>query len=100
MPKLAGEHVQVMVDGYDITGDSNHISINEDRDVFDVTVFGDKAHRFAPGQRMMSVRHAGFMNSGEAGSHPVLKGVDVDGLCSVYVGENAEPRWAIRSSVY
>ncbi len=91
MAKLAGEHVQVLVDGYDITGDSNHVSINEDRDVFDVTVFGDKAHRFAPGQRMMAVQHAGFMNSGEAGSHPVLKGVDVDGLFSAYVGKNAEP---------
>ncbi len=91
MAKLAGEHIQVLVDGYDITGDSNHLSINEDRDVFDVTVFGDKAHRFAPGQRMMAVQHAGFMNSGEARSHPALKGVDVDGLFSVYVGENAEP---------
>ncbi|MCY4073049.1 MAG: fibronectin type III domain-containing protein [Chloroflexi bacterium] len=91
MPKLAGEHVQVLVNGYDITGDSNQISINEDRDVFDVTVFGEKAHKFAPGQRMMAVQHAGFMNSGQAGSHPALKGVDVDGLFSVYVGENAEP---------
>ncbi|MDE2819219.1 MAG: fibronectin type III domain-containing protein [Chloroflexota bacterium] len=91
MPKLSGDHVQALVDGYDITGDSNQISINEDCDVFDVTVFGDKAHKFAPGQRMMAVRHAGFMNSGEAGSHPALKGLDVDGLFSVYVGENAEP---------
>ncbi|MCY4021364.1 MAG: fibronectin type III domain-containing protein [Chloroflexi bacterium] len=91
MPKLAGEHVQILVDGYDITGDSNHVSINEDRDVFDVTVFGDKAHRFVPGQRMMAVQHAGFMNSDEARSHPALKGVDVDGMFSVYVGENAEP---------
>ena len=91
MSKLAGEHVKVLVDGYDITGDSNHVSINEDRDVFDVTVFGDKAHRFLPGQRMMAVQHAGFMNSGEAGSHPALKGVEVDGLFSVYVGKNAEP---------
>ena len=91
MPKLAGKHVQVLVDGYDITGDGNQISINEDRDVFDVTVFGDKAHSFAPGQRVMAVQHAGFMNSGEAGSHPALKGVDIDGLFSVYVGENAEP---------
>ena len=92
MPKLAGDHVQVLVDGYDVTGDSNRISINDNRDLFDVTAFGDEAHKFISGQRMMAVQHAGFMNSGEAGSHPVLKGADVDGLFSVYLGENAEPR--------
>ena len=91
MPKLAGKHVQVLVDGYDITGDSNRISINEDREVFDVTAFRDEVRKFIPGQRMMAVQHAGFMNSGEAGSHPALKGVDIDGLFSVYMGENAEP---------
>ena len=92
MPKLAGDHVQVLVDGYDITGDSNRVSINDSRDLFDVTAFGDEVHKFIPGQRMMAVQHAGFMNSGEAGSHPVLNGADVDGLFSVYVGENTEPR--------
>ena len=91
MAKLAGEHVQVLVDGYDITGDSNHVSINEDRDVFDITAFRDKVRKFVSGQRMMAVQHAGFMNSGEAGSHPALKGADLAGLFSVYVRENAEP---------
>ena len=91
MSKLAGDHVQVLVGGYDITGDSNRVSINDSRDLFDVTAFGDEAHKFISGQRMMAVQHAGFMNSGEAGSHPVLQGADVDGLFSVYVGENAEP---------
>ena len=92
MPKLAGDHVQVLVDGYELTGDSNRISINDSRDLFDVTAFGDEAHKFLAGQRMMAVQHAGFMNSGEAGSHPVLQGADVDGLFSLYVGENAAPR--------
>ncbi len=92
MSKLTGDHVQVLVDGYDITGDSNHVSINEDRDVFDITAFRDKVRKFVPGQRMMAVQHAGFMNSGEAGSHPALKGADLAGLFSVYVRENAEPK--------
>ena len=92
MSKLAGNHVQVLVDGYELTGDSNHISINEDRDVFDITAFEDEVRKFTPGQRMMAVQHAGFMNRREARSHPVLKGANVDGLFSVYVGENAEPR--------
>ena len=91
MPKLAGDHVQVLVDGYELTGDSNRISINDSRDLFDITAFGDEAHKFSPGQRMMALQHAGFMNSGEAGSHPVLQGAAVDGLFSLYLGENAEP---------
>ena len=91
MPKLAGDHVQVLVDGYELTGDSNRISINDSRDLFDITAFGDAAHKFSPGQRMMALQHAGFMNSAEGGSHPVLQGADVDGLFSLYLGENAEP---------
>ena len=63
MAKLAGDHVQVLVDGYELTGDSNRISIDEGRDLFDITAFGDEAHKFSPGQRMMALQHAGFMNS-------------------------------------
>ena len=91
MPKLAGDHVQILVGGYELTGDSNRIDIHDSRDLFDVTAFGDEVHQFLPGQRMMAVQHAGFMNSGRARSHPILKGVDVDGLFSVYVGQNAAP---------
>ena len=91
MPKLAGDHVQVLVDGYELTGDSNRISINDSRDLFDITAFGDAAHKFSPGQRMMALQHAGFMNSADAGSHPVLQGAAVDGLFSLYLGENAAP---------
>ena len=91
MPKLAGDHVQVLVDGYELTGDSNRVSINEARDLFDITAFGDEAHKFSPGQRMMALQHAGFMNSAEAGSHPVLQGAAVDGLFSLYLGQNAAP---------
>ena len=91
MPKLAGDHVQVLVDGYELTGDSNRISIDEGRDLFDITAFGDEAHKFSPGQRMMALQHAGFMNSAEGGSHPALQGAAVDGLFSLYLGQNAAP---------
>ena len=91
MTKLAGDHVRVLVDGYELSGDSNRISINDSRDLFDVTTFGDEVHKFIPGQRLMALRHAGFMNSADAGSHPVLQGADVDGLFSVYIGQNTEP---------
>ena len=91
MPKLAGDHVQVLVDGYELTGDSNRISINEARDLFDITAFGDEVHKFSPGQRMMALQHAGFMNSDAGGSHPALQGTAVDGLFSLYLGQNAAP---------
>ena len=91
MAKLAGDHVQVLVDGYELTGDSNRISINDSRDLFDVTTFGDEAHKFSPGQRVMALQHAGFMNSADGGSHPVLQGAAVDGLFSLYLGQNAAP---------
>ncbi len=41
MPKPAGDHVQVLVNGYELTGDSNRISIHESRDLFDITASGD-----------------------------------------------------------
>lgn len=91
MPKLAGDHVQVLVDGYELTGDSNRISINDSRDLFDITVFGDEVHKFSPGQRLMALQHAGFMNSDDGGSHPALQGAAVDGLFSLYLGQNAAP---------
>ena len=91
MPKLAGDHVQVLVDGYELTGDSNRVSIDEARDLFDITAFGDEVQKFSPGQRMMALQHAGFMNSAEAGSHPVLQGAAVDGVFSLYLGQNAAP---------
>ena len=65
MAKLAGDHVQVLVDGYELTGDSNRIIIDESRDLFDITAFGDAVHKFSPGQRTMALQHAGFMNSAE-----------------------------------
>ena len=91
MTKLAGDHVQILVGGYELTGDSNRININDSRDMFDVTTFGDGVHSFMPGQRMMAVQHAGFLNSDEARSHPVLSGNSVDGVFSVYIGQNNDP---------
>ena len=91
MAKLAGDHVQVLVDGYELTGDSNRISIDEGRDLFDITAFGDEVHKFSPGQRIMALQHAGFMNSAAGRSHPVLQGAAVDGLFSLYLGQNAAP---------
>jgi hypothetical protein len=81
----------VLVGGYELTGDSNKITIEDMRDTYDVTAFGDAAHKFIPGKRAISLTHAGYLNADAARSHPVLKGIDVDGAVSVVVGQNADP---------
>jgi hypothetical protein len=88
---LAGDHVQVLVGGYELTGDSNRISISDARDMHDVTVFRDRVHRFIPGQRVMSLVHAGYLNPQVARSHPVLKAANLQGVVSVVLGQNADP---------
>lgn len=91
MSKLAGDHIQIVVDGYDLTGDSNSLTVSDRRDAYDVTAFGDTVHKFIPGKRLVSIEHAGFMNTAAARSHPVLNGAAVAGVVSVLVGHNAAP---------
>lgn len=91
MTKLAGDHVQVLVGGYELTGDSNSITISEARDMYDVTTFGDAVHKFIGGRRLISLDHAGFVDAGVGRSHPVLKEGAFSGMVSVLVGQNAAP---------
>jgi hypothetical protein len=88
---LAGKNVQVLVAGYDLTGDSNKLSMNDSRNVHDVTAFGDGVHKFIVGPRVVSLVHAGYLNSAAASSHPVLKSAAVQGAVSVLLGQNANP---------
>jgi hypothetical protein len=88
---LAGDHVQVLVGGYELTADHQSITINDKRETFDITTFGDAVHRFLPGRRASSLDHKGYMESAAARSHPVLKGVAVSGVVSVLLGLNAAP---------
>lgn len=91
MTKLAGDHVQVFVDGYDLTGDSNLITVTDIRDMYDVTAFQADVHTFVGGQRGVIVEHGGYMNVLDARSHPALKGADLQGVVSVILGQNATP---------
>jgi len=91
MPQLAGDHVQVLVGGYELTGDSNSITISEARDMYDVTTFGDAVHKFIGGRRLISLDHAGFLDAAVGRSHPVLKGNVFSGIVSVLMGQNAAP---------
>jgi hypothetical protein len=91
MAKLAGDHVQVLVDGYELTGDSNRVSIPDQRDMYDVAAFGDAVHKFIPGRRSVVLEHSGYMNADVAQSHPALKGSNISGSVSVMLGQNATP---------
>jgi len=88
---LAGNFIQVLVDGYELTGDSNRVTIDDKRDTYDVTAFGDLAHNFLPGVRTLALDHAGYLNANAAQSHPVLKGATVKGIVSLLLGSNAAP---------
>lgn len=91
MAKLAGDHVQVLVSGYELTGDSNNVRINDARDLHDVTAFGDAVHKFIAGQRNISIEHNGYLNPDTAGSHPVLNTAELEGIVSVLMGQNTAP---------
>ncbi len=91
MTKLAGDHVQVLVGGYELTGDSNRISLPEERNMYDVTAFRDQVHKFLAGQRTISLEHAGYMNADVARSHPVLKSAGLSGIVSIVLGQNDDP---------
>ena len=91
MTKLAGDHVQVLVDGYELTGDHNRVSIPDTRDLYDVTAFGDAVHRFIPGRRTVTLEHAGYMNADDSPLAPGAEGRAVAGMVSVLLGQNTAP---------
>lgn len=88
---LNGEFLQVLVGGYDLTGDSNKISINDKRMMYEVTAFNEIAKNFISGKRIISLDHAGYMNSTAGKSHPVLKAGNIQGVFSAFLGQNANP---------
>jgi hypothetical protein len=91
MAALAGDHVQVLVAGYELTGDLNTLTVNDKKEMYDVSTFGDAVHKFLPGRRMSSLDHSGYMNSTAARSHPVLKGISISGVVSLVLGQNTAP---------
>ncbi|MEM9950160.1 MAG: hypothetical protein AAF846_01060 [Chloroflexota bacterium] len=88
---LAGDHIQILVAGYDLTGDLNRVSIDDTRKMLPVGVFGDTVEKFMPGQQMAKVMHQGFLNADANRSHAVLDEIDAQGVVAVLVGQNADP---------
>ncbi|MEO1643551.1 MAG: hypothetical protein AAFR67_00075 [Chloroflexota bacterium] len=95
---LAGDHVQVLVDGYDLTGDHNKIVVNDVRKMLATPVFGEAVEKYIPGQRQPKLEHNGYLNPAAGRSHPVLNGVLVDGVVSVLLGQNTAP--AVGDPIY
>lgn len=91
MSGLAGDHVKVLVDGYQLTGDSNRVTVDDKRQMHDVTVFEDVVHKFISGRLQSNLEHAGYFNPSAAASHPVLKDGVVNGVVSVFLGLNRMP---------
>lgn len=87
----AGDHVQVLVNGHDLTGDHNRITVNDSYQMLEATTFGMNAQRFIAGQRQMSLQHVGYLNPDSTAAHPVLNTVSVEGVVSVLLGENTTP---------
>lgn len=91
MGKLAGDHVRVLVGGYELTGDHNRITFDDSCRMLERTTFGDAAKHYLPGQRMMKLEHAGFVNADAARSHPVMQSAALEGVVSILLGQNATP---------
>ena len=91
MTALAGDYVQILVGGYDLTGDLNRLAITDALDMYDVTVFGDQVHRVLPGLRRRVIGHYGYFDAAAGASHPLLKQVAVTGGISIFLGQNSAP---------
>jgi hypothetical protein len=89
---LAGDHAQVLVGGFELTGDIQRVTVEDQRTLYDVTSFSDEVHNFVTGPRRMGMTHSGYMNSAAARSHPVLSGLAVENsVVSLLLGSNAPP---------
>lgn len=91
MTQLAGHHLKVLADHYNLTGDSNSLTVTDERLALEATTFGDAVKHYILGQRRAKLEHKGFMNAASAGAHEALSGVAIDGVVSVILGQNAAP---------
>ena len=88
---LAGNYLQVLAGGYDLTGDSNRFAISDNYEAYDVTAYLDAVHKSILGRRTIALQHTGYMNAATAHAHPVLKTANIQGVLSLFLGQNAQP---------
>lgn len=73
MPKWHGKHTRVFVDGYDISGYTNSLSVETSADIVDVSAFSDEKKNYVVGLFDSQVMHDGFFEDTPAfGGHAVL----------------------------
>lgn len=90
MTKLAGDHAQVLVGGYDLSTVSQSIGPSQTHDQHDVTCFGEAVHNFINGQQVIALSHKGLFDQASAHAALNLSSVE-DAVISVLLGENAVP---------
>ena len=95
---LAGDHVQVLVGGYDLTTDHNKVMIDDAYKMLEAPAFGEGAIKTTRSHRLVKLQHQGYLNPATGQSHPVLNGADVNGVVAILVGQNAAP--AVGDPVY
>lgn len=90
MTKLAGDHAQVLAEGYELTTVSQSLAPSQTYDQHDATCFGQAAHNFINGQQAITMTHKGLLD--KASSHAALNLTDVENaVVTALIGENAAP---------
>lgn len=94
MSKLIGKDLRVLLDGYNISGDENALTIDANVDEVEATGFGDQAHNFALGLYAPTTQVNGYFNPATNANHDRLKallGSNTGGVLSAQVGQGTNP---------
>lgn len=75
MSKFHGKNVRVYIDGYDISGYTNSLDVEQTADPVEVSTFASSSKEYVVGLYDSKVSHSGFFDdAGTAGGHAVLSG--------------------------
>lgn len=66
----------ILVDGNDMSGDMNEVSVDNSVELLDATVFGDTARRRVGGLENSTITTTGFYNPGDYNSGDAPVGID------------------------
>jgi len=73
MAKKHGKETVVLVDGYDVTGQSSALDVTNAMDTQEVTAFGDQQKSYVVGAVDGKISQKGFLTDGTAEAHDVLR---------------------------
>jgi len=73
MAKFHGKNARAYIDGYDMSGYANSISVDQSADIVDVASFGDTKKNYVVGLYDSEATHDGFFDDTvDVGSHKIL----------------------------